>query len=127
MTSSKALVFITAVFVSSLILAFTGVAGKFESVDIPLHFLGGFGWGMMALILIRKAQVSKPQWFTFLFTIGVVLIVGTVWEFAEYGLELLVPKSEFLTPLALRDTLADLFNDSLGAASAWVLFKNKNS
>jgi uncharacterized membrane protein YjdF len=128
MTFPKAFGFIAGVFLLCLLLIFTGVAGDYEILDIPLHFLGGFGWGLVAILLIKRTNVTNlPKWFTLVFTIGLVLIVGTLWEFAEYLLELAVGDSQYLTPLTLRDTLADLLNDSLGAITAWFIFKNKNT
>lgn len=122
----KSLTFIGVVFLSSLALTFSGLAGKIEAVDIPLHIFGGFAWALIALLILTKAQANtKPRWFTLLFCIGFVLIIGTLWEIAEYGLELIVNQNHLLTPLTVRDTLGDLFNDSLGAMLAWKIFNKQ--
>lgn len=124
MTLVKSLVFIAAVFLSALLIAFLGIDDGFEAIDVPLHFLGGFGWSMLAIVILRKYQQAfVSKWFYLTFCVGFVLIIGTGWEVAEYLLELAVGDHEMLTRLTVRDTLADLLNDSLGAITAWVIFK----
>src|SRR5579885_2314440 len=98
--------FLLGVLLLSILLAVTGVAKHYEYVDVPLHILGGFGWAMIAANLIVRAKApSQPKWFNFLFTVGVVLLVGVLWEFFEFGI------SHWAGPQTWRDTLGDLMND----------------
>ena len=123
MTFRKAALSIGAVFLASIILALTGIAFRYEYVDVPLHFLGGFTWTMVAAILIQKAgKQSGPKWFNFIFTVGFVLVIGVAWEWAEY-IEVQLIDSQALTEgFTLRDMLGDFILDSLGAIVGWYFF-----
>ncbi len=115
MTLKKAFVFILCVFLASVLLSVTGVAKRFEYVDVPLHILGGLGWAMVAVVALHKTS-KQPWWIQLFFTIGVVLLVGLLWEFAEFAAQSLLGAQTW------RDTLGDLFNDSLGAILGWIIY-----
>lgn len=124
MTLVRSLVFIAAVFLSALLIAFLGIDDGFEAIDVPLHILGGFGWSMLAIVVLEKfRQTFVNKWVYLTFCVGFVLIIGVGWEAAEYLLELGVGDHEMLTRLNVRDTIADLLNDSVGAIAAWAIFK----
>lgn len=126
MSYRNVFVLIALIFIASLVLLFTGVHIQVEAVDVPLHLFGGFAWALVALLLLKQANAqSLPQWFTLLFCVGVVMIIGSLWEVAEYAVDLLVNNYDLLPPMVLRDTLGDLVNDMVGAVVAWIIFKKR--
>lgn len=105
---------------ASVVVAFHWIANEtslywiFRWLDIPMHILGGFMaslgsiWIVAMIIFLTRNQRlgSKKEWFWGI--LGVV-IIGVLWEFLEasYGLS-------GLRGIYFLDTIADIFNDTLG-------------
>lgn len=108
--------------------------------DIPMHFAGGFAIGMLALAL-RDSLVGKlefqtavpPFWQAVVHLVGIVgavAIVGIAWEWYEFIFDSWVTTMSLgLRPaqMGLGDTMADLFLDLLGGATAFFVFDNITS
>ena len=89
---------------------------RWPSIDIPLHFLGGFaiayfaGGGLRAFSehrLLRAPDILLQLLLSF----ALVNTVAIVWEFGEFASDHLVGTS---FQLGLEDTLLDLFMGMLG-------------
>lgn len=95
-----------------------------RSMDIMMHFLGGFVFGMLGLALLRTEKLSSAN--RLLFVLGFVALIGVIWEFQEYAVDyyrlIATDKWESLT---LTDTLADLMNDLVGGLIAYLIFIKK--
>lgn len=99
-------------------------------LDKPMHFLGGM---LVAAFLFWflfpvKVQINNFFWLAVVL-VSLVLLVGVLWEFAEFTflnrLVAYVFKTPFL-PMTLGDTLGDLLFDLLGGlgfAGVYFLFK----
>lgn len=84
--------------------------------DIALHFLGGLGVYLVIQPYFSKSLISVSHLHQALFLIGVTMMVGVLWEFAEYfGTQLLRYRgSNIQLSGDLADTIADLVMDLLG-------------
>lgn len=83
-------------------------------LDIPVHFISG-AWLAMAILGIvashpRLSGVRRDPFIAFVFTVGVVMIIGVLWELFEFRIDTLVR----FAPHDLEDTLSDLLFDFLG-------------
>ena len=89
--------------------------------DIPMHFLGGLLIGLLALWILfvcEKCGFSHVNsLLVFFVTLGVVLLVGSLWELFEVFTGI-TP----ITDIDLVDTLEDLLLDSLGAIVAFLYY-----
>lgn len=115
-------------------------------LDIPMHFFGGyviallglalFGWILDRLDIKPKRLVSgKYEGFAVarflleaVFIIGFVMIVGVAWEWYEFvfdQLRLAFSLHIAQAQMGLADTMDDLVNDTLGAITAWLLWREK--
>jgi hypothetical protein len=87
----------------------------FPNLDIPTHFLGGAAMAYFFLAAIEHSQHllgAIPRAIQALLAIGLSTWVAVVWEFLEYGSDLLLRTQ---MNLGVRDTLSDLFFGVLGA------------
>lgn len=111
---------LVAVFLANFILGF-GFRwyARTPFFDITLHFWGG--WGVYLILhdfLLKKFPKAPPVLWSILM-IGGTMLVGVLWEFAEYtGSVLLGPIHGMEIIGDLADTLADLLMDLLGATAA---------
>ncbi len=86
--------------------------------DMPMHFLGGFWLGLMALwayLLVRRKQ-PVLQWNSVFWTVFILtLCVGVAWELFEVGID------RFITLVSHNslDTVSDIFFDLAGAFTAF--------
>ncbi len=96
-----------------------------EWFDIPMHFLGGFLIGILALfVFFSSGWISFTKnirdWQMILFiTVSSVLIVGLAWELWE----LFVGFTDLIADRA--DTILDLIMDTTGAVAAFYYGKGK--
>lgn len=88
--------------------------------DTPMHFLGGFGVGIVAIALLRswftrEVYDSKPQ---MLYTLIIVLGVGVVWEIIEtfYKVSVIYGGHFWI------DTSKDLLIDTFGGILSYICF-----
>ncbi len=95
--------------------------------DIPMHVAGGVWVALWFAydIVSRRRWIDGRRFMPFLvFGIATVALVGIVWEFYEFFLDIIVLKSYALNaaPGYLHfDTLKDLFDDILGGVIALCL------
>lgn len=130
MTFKKAFLAILAVIVLHIILMATGAYYAFTSMDIPMHFLGGFVMAMLGMAIHHKVSSKShteriPWWYHYLFVIGFAMLIGIAWEFHEYILDNTFhfwygwPESQ----LSLADTMGDFVLDWIGATIAFFAFR----
>jgi len=93
--------------------------------DIPMHFLGGFTIGLMAVfIFFTSGYINAISYFknhkiiVFLLTVGFTMIIGLAWEVWELFFHFTDVFTDKL------DTIADLVMDFLGSVCAF-LYVNK--
>ncbi len=81
-------------------------------LDMPMHFLGGFWVSSVAMWWFYSQIIDFKHRNIFIFSIGVVLIIGSLWEIFGFGIDkfTLVSRSD----LAL-DTISDIIFDVIGA------------
>lgn len=89
--------------------------------DILMHGLGGWAIGLLSLFIFYTSGFfntdSSHFFYVFVITIGIVLIVGLVWELWEVFIGL----TDVLTDRI--DTIVDLFMDLLGGILSFFYFK----
>lgn len=118
-------------YLSLLIMVIHGFAlgldwyGSIPTFDVYMHFSGGLAMGLIALALrasgSRTLRGSTPWWMSAIFVIGFVALIGVLWEFHEFVLDLLSKDLKAAHAQAsLGDTMADLFFDLLGGTVAVV-------
>ncbi len=100
---------------------------RLESIDVPMHILGGFAAGTLAAAFITYAKAgNRPLWFNFLFVCSMVVMIGAGWEILEYVFYSSSPAAAaIMGGLTVRDLLGDLINDGIGAVIAWYFFVRK--
>ncbi len=93
--------------------------------DIPMHFLGGFTIGILAVFIFftslyipSTSKLKDNRVILFMFTIGFTLIVGLAWEVWELFFRLTDVFTDQL------DTVVDLVMDFCGSVTAF-LYVNK--
>jgi hypothetical protein len=103
------------VYVLGVVFARAGIFDLWYGVSPIMHALGGFvtAWTMWMLIWYKRVgQLQYPRYVRVSTTIGVVLIIGIVWEWHELVLELWTGTNHIL---GVTDTLLDLTMDGVGA------------
>lgn len=120
----------------TLVIHFYFIAfGQYEHgyADILTHGLGGFSMGLFGLWLwyegIEEIRFKKrferivKWWIMPLFVVGFVAIIGIVWEWHEYILDVLRPT--ITRQPSIPDTMLDYFMDLLGAGVAIMVAKKR--
>lgn len=111
-----------------------GIAGVywiFRWYDAPVHFLGGFAAGVLALDIWHfslKNVELRQRWLRtwmlqFAFVVGIVSFIGIIWELHEYILDVWRDVGVLRQP-SLRDTMSDSVMDLLGGCVAYGIFAN---
>ena len=92
-------------------------------LDIILHFLGGLGVTLVLYGIVSKDFDSAPPYQLAILVIGATMLVGVLWEFAEFTGTAVFHSLGKNIELAgdAADTLSDLFMDLIGATTASVL------
>lgn len=127
---SKAIVFGFPILVFLLDVGFTLSGERLIELTSPwMHFAGGASMGLFFLYFWEEnLRLSAPK-SKFLFTIisvaAFAVLIGTLWEFAEFIIQKLFPK--FHTQPSLADTMADLFLDFFGGLSVAFLYSKSKS
>lgn len=97
--------------------------------DITMHFLGGLGVYLVIQPYFSKHLTRLPAWQHGLFLIGMTILVGVLWEFAEFfGTQVLRLRGSAVQLSGdLPDTLTDLVLDLLGGITGTTshLFRSK--
>lgn len=92
--------------------------------DMPMHFLGGFWVGGMALWFyffntrVNNKLTAFNRAKKLIFYLAAVMAVSLIWELFEFSLDTFVVSRTN----DIIDTLSDLFMDALGATSMFVYF-----
>ena len=112
---------------SVLILHVTGIELSFYRIDSPydilMHIIGGVAIALFVLALIRSFIPKSGHWRLYII-IG-TLVIGAAWEMFEvyFGITGHTPG----TWLYGVDTVADLFNDTLGALAVILVCMRSNT
>lgn len=118
-----------------------GLYGAVQWFDVPMHFFGGYAMAILALALwnwigerveIRSRVSDAPLARLLLegiFVVGFAMIIGVAWEWYEFLFDqfatTIVQKFGAAQP-GLADTMDDLFNDTIGAVTAWVFWRHRS-
>lgn len=132
MTLPKALAFLAALYVGNVIAGRLGAYGAWPDLDVPMHLLGGFGAGMLAVALHERLTAPAhrkglPRSYHALFVLGIVMVIAVAWEFHEYVLDAVNagrPDWEKMQ-LSIQDTMGDILNGLIGGAGAFWLSTRK--
>jgi len=108
---------------------------KFLWLDTVMHFAGGAWAGGFFFWMRRRfpAYFGEPARTAgaVLQALAMVALVGVVWEFYEFGMDLIlqggVSTYELLGQQGVADTMGDLFFDLLGGLAAAAVFVHYNS
>jgi hypothetical protein len=97
-------------------------------IDIPLHITGGacvaFAAAMFIAYAIKIKKVPPLPWYFFILSvIGVVILVGVVWEFYEFLADVFYPV--ILRQPSNADTMKDLADDLIGGFLLSILVGQK--
>lgn len=92
----------------------------YQWFDTPMHFIGGFGVGVVAIGLLRSWFTKRRYHITpqFWYTIFLVVAVGVVWEVAESYYKV----SVMFGGLFWFDTIKDLLMDTFGGILSYICF-----
>ncbi|MEN9605001.1 MAG: hypothetical protein RJB39_686 [Candidatus Parcubacteria bacterium] len=95
----------------------------YQWLDTPMHFFGGFAVGIFAMGILRWAMTktqfnSRPQ---FWYTVGIVVLVGVVWELVETYYKV----SVIYGGLYWYDTIKDLLMDTFGGILSYICFHQR--
>ena len=78
------------------------------------------------LISREKIYSFEHPLFLFLIIISLVALIGVLWEFSEYGLDLLFERAgEAALQPGPKDTIFDLFFDLAGGLLAQLIFRKR--
>ena len=116
------------VFVIHLLLLFFGFYTRYEWIDIPMHFLGGFSVLTSYLKLLnifeRKKLVGKiDKLILFVFMISLIALTAVLLEFGEFMIDLLFDAK---TQIDVPDIIGDLFFGVVGGICGFLCFyRNK--
>ena len=94
----------------------------FRWLDIPMHMLGGFWIGLVAVTTLQWKQgramtIEERLAYTFLIAFG----IGVFWEFFEYCSDTLFHLESYVYDA--EDTFSDLLNDFIGGTVAGLIGK----
>lgn len=129
------MLFNRSIIATSTVLAahFAGMSGIYwiyKWFDAPVHFAGGFAAAVLALDIWRRfvkvisTEKVPTHFITALFVIGVVSLIGILWELHEYILDQIRSVDIVLQP-SLKDTMSDFTMDLLGGVTAYAVFRGK--
>ncbi len=99
---------------------FFKIYSGYQWFDNPMHFIGGFSVGLLGIGILRRVFSAERYENTkqLIYTVLIVLAVGTVWELIEvyYKVSVLYG-GDFWT-----DTYKDLLMDTLGGILSYICF-----
>lgn len=91
---------------------------------MAMHFMGGLWVALCAFFALKK--YSPADYVLLALLLGAAGVLGILWEFMEFGLDVIFNSAVFQGDL--MDTLSDLFFDLLGGATAYLfIISKKNS
>lgn len=86
--------------------------------DLFTHFLSGILTAILALVVMGWFNVYKPKnkWFNVLFMIAFTLMVASLWEFLEYGTDVITSMDvQHNLDTGVVDTMEDMLVAFLGS------------
>ncbi|MEK9175713.1 MAG: hypothetical protein AAB795_03960, partial [Patescibacteria group bacterium] len=104
---------------------------KYWWFDIAVHFLGGL-WAFSLAVTIQnhyKINIVGTNNYiaSFFIFVGLVVLIGIFWEFAEFIADRYIFKTGFTHMRGVyEDTLADLFMDIIGGALGFFIYLLNN-
>lgn len=120
----------------------TGIYSKMPWFDVPMHFFGGYAMALLGLACYgwlrsfvdikpkstQKLSALAPMLIEMVFVVGFVMIIGVAWEWYEFLFDQFVGffvENFGVAQISLADTMDDLFNDLVGALTAWMLWRSR--
>lgn len=120
---------LVAIFVFNIFGLYFGWYFQYFWFDTTLHFLGGFFMAMLMANYLSEYFISKKALKNILIIVGATMLIGVVWEFAEYIANqiLIEPFYKYFGVRAyfmgdLDDTVNDLMMDVLGGLAYALIF-----
>ena len=116
------------VLVIHYVFLFFGFYSRFSWLDIPVHFLGGFSFGIAYFFVLLELEKNSKylklnKVSRFVFVVALVSLPAVFWEFYEFLLE-------YYTGLnfqgTINDTMLDLLMGILGGVSISILLETAN-
>lgn len=100
--------------------------------DVFMHVLGGVAGGFLSVCLWdwfnrnKRATSLRDVFFSALFVLGCVAIIGIGWEWTEALVDvMLLPRLGMSdAQLGLVDTMLDLYFDLVGGVLAWLVLRS---
>ena len=123
----RALIFLTFLFLFTLLIVYTGIFKHVTWIDVPLHFFGGFFVAMFFVSFLRRAIAAERSVTNdIIIVLGASLLIGVAWEVFEYSSTRILPSYfSIFRGGNLFDTLKDLVIDILGSFLAFLFFKRR--
>lgn len=137
-----AFISIGAVLVVHIVAVGAGLYQRLSWFDIPMHYFGGFAIAILGFAMYErvcsyvsfsvrsgKQGIYAMMALQGIFVIGTAVIVGVGWEWYEFLFDQFATTmvAKFgMAQMGLPDTMDDLFNDTLGALTAWFLLKDNS-
>ena len=120
MLKNKGFWLVFATIIVNFLLGFEFNFFRFGWFDVSLHFLGGLGVYLILSQYFGKDFAGLPWLRRTIALVGISVLVGVIWEFAEYSFTAIpavfsLPWDGLSFIGDLPDTLADLSLDILGA------------
>lgn len=99
--------------------------------DLFTHFLSGVLTTILALVIMNWLGVynEKNKWFNFIFMISFTLMIASLWEFMEFGTDMVMGSDvQHVLDTGVADTMEDMLIAFLGSIIVGVkyLFEGKN-
>ena len=124
----RAFIFLVIIFLINIPSVYYGWYMELWWIDIVFHFLGGFFVAIFMADYLKNHLIKREPIKNALIIAGATVFIGVVWEFSEYiGNQTLIEpfyrwfKIRVYFMGDLKDTVADLLLDILGAISFTVL------
>lgn len=109
--------------------------------DIPMHFFGGYVMAILGLALygwvrervdVRSKSAPHARIAALAlemgFVVGFAVMIGVAWEWFEFCVDQFATtfvEKYGAAQMGLGDTMDDLVNDTIGAFTAWILWRSK--
>lgn len=133
------LLWIFLVFLANVIALYFHIYWELPWLDIPMHFFGGYTVAILGIALygwvqtyvdIQPKHHARSAFASLvlegMFVIGFVMIISVAWEIWEFCMDQFATAfvDRFgVTQPGIADTMDDLFNDGVGALTAWALWR----
>jgi len=96
----------------------------FSNLDIITHMLGGGAVAWSWVTIANRYTPKNPKLISFITTVGVVMLIATLWEFHEFLLDAYI--GDTINQPTVKDTIGDYLFGLIGA-SIVSFFKIKKS